>query len=154
MPNVVSIPRVAKQARSWAKAFCRDALPRRCLLGCLLLAPVLITACALAPIESQDNSGDLVPPALAPLFAFLASAAASEVGIVEDPRSGASVRVIAGRAYHAASGRLCRRFHVMSPQSYEGMKEGLACRDESGRWTMSELLINPDDLEAPRLQYP
>ena len=135
------------------KAF-RDADPRRVRLGCLLLAAALIGACAQAPIESPDNPSNPAPPALAPLFGFLASAAANEAGIVQDPRTGASVRVIADSAYHAASGRLCRRFHVLSPQGYEGMTEGLACQDDRGRWTMSEPLINPDDLGAPRLRYP
>ncbi len=130
----------------------RDADPRRVLLGCLLLAAALIGGCAQALFESPDSPSNPTPPALSPLFGFLASAAAKEAGIVEDPRTGASVRVIAGRAYHSASGRLCRPFYVMSPQGYEGMTEGLACQDELGRWAMSKLLINPDDLGAPRLR--
>ena len=143
-----------KRVESWPKKVWREGLPRRGLLGSLFLALPLVFACAPVPVESPGNSLDVASPPLAPLFAFLASAAANEVGVVEDPRTGASVRVIAGRAYHAASGRLCWRFDVMSPHSYEGMTEGLACKDEHGRWAKSELLINPDDLEAPRLQLP
>ena len=129
----------------------RERRLRRDWFWSLFLFLLLVAACAPVP---PDNSVDVTPPPLAPLFAFLASAADNEVGVVEDPRTGISVRVIAGRAYHAASGRLCRRFDVLSPHSYEGMTEGLACKDEYGRWTKSKLLINPDDLQAPRLRLP
>ncbi len=154
MSDVAPFPQAVEQARPWSKAVYREALPRRVLLGCLLLAAVLIAGCVQAPIESPDNPSNPTPPALAPLFGFLASAATDEAGIVEDPRTGVNVWVIADRAYHTASGRLCRRFYVKSPLSYEGMTEGLACQDDRGRWTMSEPLINPDDLGAPRLRYP
>ncbi len=145
---------MAKRVRNWPKEIWRKGLLRRNLLGSLLSALFFIVACVPAPIESPDNFLDVAPPPLPPLFAFLASAAANDVGVIEDPRTGESVRVVAGRAYPAASGRLCRRFDVMSPQSYEGITEGLACKDEHDRWTKSKLLINPDDLEAPRLQLP
>jgi hypothetical protein len=124
------------------------------LVGSLFLALLLVIACAPVAIEGPDNAAQTLSAPLAPLFAFLASAVANDVGVVEDPSTGDSVRVIAGRAYHAASGRFCRRFDIMSPHSYERMTEGLACKDEDGRWTKSELLINPDDLEAPRLRLP
>lgn len=153
MPGMVAFPQAVEQARPGPETGRRDALPRRCLLGCLLLAAVLVTGCALAPKKSYDDLGNSAPAALAPLFGFLESAAADEAGLVEDPRTGASVWVIAYRAYPAASGRLCWRFSVMSPEGYEGMAEGLACRDERGDWTMSELLINPDDLGASRRWY-
>ena len=138
----------------------RDAFQRRGLLACLVFASALIAACARAPIEIRDNSGNAAPAAfapsaaLAPLFGFLASAAADEAGIFKDTRTGANGWVIADRAYNAASGRLCRRFYITSPQGYEGMTEGLACRDERGHWTVSEPLINLDDLGTPRLKYP
>ena len=140
----------------------RDAFQRRGLLACLVFAAVLIAACARAPVEIRirDTSGNAAPAtfappaALTPLFGFLASAAADEAGIFKDARTGANVWVIADRAYNAASGRLCRRFYITSPQGYEGMTEGLACRDQRGYWTMSEPLINLDDLGAPRLKYP
>ncbi len=154
VPDAARFPQGVERAGPWPPRACRAALPRRCLLGCLFLATVLIAGCAQAPNKSDDELANAAPAALAPLFAFLATAAASEPGIVEDPRTGANVWVIADRAYNAASGRLCRRFYVVSPQSYEGMTEGLACRDERGHWTASELLINRDELGAPRLRYP
>lgn len=138
----------------------RDAFQRRGLLACLVFAAVLIAACARTPIEIRDTSGNAAPAAfappaaLAPLFGFLATAVADEAGIFKDSRTGASVWVIADRVYNAASGRLCRRFYITSPQGYEGMTEGLACWDERGQWTMSEPLINLDDLGTPRLKYP
>ena len=126
-------------------------------LSCLLVAATLLGACALAskgPAEGTAGGVRAAPAPPAPLFAFLASATAGEAGSVEDPRTGARVWVIADRFYHAASGRYCRRFHVMSPQAYDGVSEGLACRNEGGEWTMSKSLINPDDLEAPRRRFP
>ncbi len=105
-------------------------------------------------LESQEYLADSLPPTLAPLFAFLATATTGETEAVEDSRTGATVTVTAGRAYHAASGRFCRLFRVTPPRTYEDLTEGLACRDERGHWTMSALLINPEDLAAPRLRYP
>lgn len=128
--------------------------PRRCLLACLLLATAVITACQQMSLESQEYLADSLPPTLAPLFAFLATATAGETEAVEDSRTGATVTVTAGRSYHAASGRFCRLFRVTPPRTYEDLTEGLACRDERGHWTMSALLINPEDLETPRLRYP
>ncbi len=126
--------------------------PRRCLLACLLLATAVITACQQTPIESLEYLDDTMPPTLAPFFAFLATATAGETEAVGDSRTG--VTVTAGRAYHAASGRFCRLFRVTPPRTYEDLTEGLACRDERGHWTLSALLINPEDLETPRLRYP
>ncbi len=134
-------------------AFGRSPL-RRYLLACLLLATVVITACQQMSLESQEYLADSLPPTLAPLFAFLATATAGETEAVEDSLTGATVTVTAGRAYHAASGRSCQLFRVMPPRTYEDLTEGLACRDERGHWTMSALLINPEDLATPRLRYP
>lgn len=102
----------------------------------------------------SEALSEAAPPPLAPLFVFLASAPAGQVDVIEDPATGTSVRVVAGRDYDAASGRRCRRFQVLSAQSYEGITDGLACRDDQGYWTLSEHLINPDDLTAPRLPVP
>ncbi len=109
------------------------------------MATLMLPACA-ALKPKEENSPVPVEP-LSPLFAFLATAEAGEVGTVEDPMTGATVRVIAGRRYHAASNRICRQFRVTSAQGYEGLNEGLACKDvETGRWTRAPLIINPDEL--------
>ena len=147
------LPR-AGQAEVWPETAFGRSPPRRCLLACLLLATAVIAACQQMSIESQEYLADSLPPTLAPLFAFLATATAGETEAVEDSRTGATVTVTAGRAYHAASGRFCRLFRVTPPRTYEDLTEGLACRDERGHWTMSALLINPEDLAAPRLRYP
>jgi hypothetical protein len=78
------------------------------------------------------------------LIAFLESAAPDQVGYVEDPVSQARIRVIAGNAYHAASGRLCRRYFVPPFQEGSTIDSGLVCQDGSGRWTRSRVRINPD----------
>ncbi len=146
--------RRAGQAEVWPETAVGRSPPRRCLLACLLLATAVIAACQQMPLESQNYLADSLLPTLSPLFAFLATATADETEAVEDSRTGATVTVTAGRAYHAASGRFCRLFRVTPPRTYEDLTEGLACRDEQGHWTMSALLINPEDLETPRLRYP
>jgi surface antigen len=123
-------------------------------IGCLLIALAMIPACTQIQIEAKEETRNAALPAPAPLFVFLAAAAAGETGVVEDPRTGETVTVTAARAYHAASGRFCRLFRTTPPGSYEGLTEGLACRDDAGHWTMSALLINPEDLETPRLRHP
>jgi hypothetical protein len=156
VPDLSSLPglHVENQAEDWPEEIRREKSPWRGPVGSAFFALFLIVACATVPVEKADTSVEPAPPPLEPLFGFLASAAVNEVGVVKDPRTGQSVRVTAGRAYQAASGRLCRRFEVMAPLLYEGMTDGLACKDAEGLWTKSKLLINPDDLDAPRLQLP
>ncbi len=164
--DLARIPQDVERPGPWPLSACRAALQRKCLLGCLFLVTIFIAGCAWVPNKSyddlsnskpaaiDDDLGNSAPAAIGPLFGFLATAAADEAGIVQDPSTGANVWVIAGRTYHAASRRLCRHFFVTSPQGYEGVTEGLACWDERGGWTMSKFLINRDELGAPRLNYP
>ena len=74
------------------------------------------------------------------LLAFLAVAEDGEVRDIDDTPSGAGRQVRAGRLYHAASGRVCRRFTVTSTSAPEASEEGLVCKDASGRWTRVRLL--------------
>ena len=92
-----------------------------------------VEAAAVAMNPSQDVSED-------PLLAFLAAAEEGEVQDLDDAVTGARLRVTAGRAYHAASGRLCRRFSAGSAATPDA-NEGLVCKDVSGRWTRTGLLI-------------
>jgi hypothetical protein len=119
-----------------------------------VLAAMFLMACAQLPMDGEILAVDPTSAALMPLVAFLSKAKNGEAQGLEDPRSRSQVWVIADRTYYAASGRFCRLFHVMSPKGYEGVTKGIACRDARGNWTMSESLINLDDMTAPRLGYP
>ncbi len=122
------------------------------LSGCVFLAGC--ETATLAPGETKPDDPGQPSRGLPPLLAFLATAQAGEATYLEDPRTGGIVRVVAARRYAAASGRTCRRFRVLSPPGYNGLMEGLACEDASGRWATSELLVNPDDLDRPRRRAP
>ena len=75
-----------------------------------------------------------------PLLVFLAEAEEGEVRDIDDVAIGARLRVTAGRTYHAASGRVCRRFSASSTETPGAKEEGLVCRDPAGRWTRAGLL--------------
>ena len=93
-----------------------------------------VEAAASAMIPSQTESAD-------PLLSFLAGAEEGEVRDLDDAATGIRLRVTAGRAYHAASGRLCRRYDSEGSEAAPQAKgEGLVCRDASGRWTRAGLL--------------
>lgn len=71
-----------------------------------------------------------------PLLEFLAGAEEGEVRDVDDAVTGTRLRVTAGRVYHAASGRVCRRFGAAGATS----EEGLVCKGASGGWMRIRLL--------------
>ena len=93
-----------------------------------------VEAATSAMIPSQTKSAD-------PLLSFLAGAEEGEVRDLEDVATGIGLRVTAGRTYHAASGRLCRRYDSEgSAATPQAKGKGLVCRDASGRWTRAGLL--------------
>ena len=75
-----------------------------------------------------------------PLLVFLAEAEEGEVRDLDDAATGARLQVRAGRAYHAASGRVCRRFSTGGAATPNANEEGLVCKDAAGRWTRAGLL--------------
>ena len=75
------------------------------------------------------------------VLVFLAEAQNGEVGEIDDAGRGVPLRVRAGRLYHAASGRVCRRYREGVAAEAETGEEGLACRNASGRWARVELVI-------------
>lgn len=133
---------------------------RRCATAGAAACLALTAACAELPAgfpfapPAETAAPEPVRAAPAPLFAFLETAGPGARASLEDPETGGSVTVVAGRRYRAASGRDCRRFSVVAPGTWRGLSAGLACRGPDGRWTLSELRINPVDLETPRLGYP
>lgn len=113
---------------------------------------VLLSGCAALGLgnsnSNQENNEGKLPSELLALVDFVSLAQSGEASELEDPRSGTAVRVVAGRRYQAASGKLCRRFAVTTPPGYAGFKEGLACRDESGRWQVTGVILNPENLNG------
>ena len=120
--------------------------------GVVLASFLAVSACTLPSLRdlTQSAGGALEAAAAVmdpaqtdsadPLLVFLAEAEEGEVRDVDDAATGTRLRVTAGRAYHAASGRICRRFSaggVATPDANEG---GLACRDPAGRWLRARLL--------------
>lgn len=92
----------------------------------------------------------VVESEFAPLESFLVEATQGDVVQLQDPRSGSTVLVTAGRRYYAASGRRCRTFSATPPPGYAGLSRGLACRKDFDAWRFSQSIINPDDLVRPR----
>ena len=92
----------------------------------------------------------VVESEFAPLESFLVDATQGDVIQLQDPRSGGTVLVTAGRRYYAASGRRCRTFSATPPPGYAGFSRGLACRKDFDAWRFSPSIINPDDLVRPR----
>ena len=92
---------------------------------------VEVAAAAMRP--SSKAAGD-------PLLEFLAEAQDNEVRDIDDPATGGRLRVKAGHVYHAASGRLCRRYAAGTPTAPEKSDNGLACRDANGDWVRVGIL--------------
>ena len=83
---------------------------------------------------SQSSSGD-------PLLDFLAGADEGEVREFDDAATGTRLRVTAGRTYHAASGRLCRRYTTAGAAIPGEHDEGLVCESMDGYWARAALLV-------------
>ena len=113
-----------------------------------MVALCVVSACAPPSLqELVQGAGEAVEAATTamapsrnvledPLLAFLAGAEEGEVRDVDDAATGLRLRVTAGRVYHAASGRVCRRFSAVGAAS----EEGLVCKGASGRWMRTRLL--------------
>ena len=92
-----------------------------------------VEAAAAVMSPSPAPSGD-------PLLDFLAGAEPGEARELDDPATGVPLRVTAGRVYHAASGRPCRRYTAVSAAVPENYDEGLACEGANGSWVRAGLL--------------
>ena len=92
-----------------------------------------VEAATAAMSPSQRSSGD-------PLLDFLADAGEGEIRELDDSATSGRLRVTAGRVYHAASGRLCRRYTATSSVAPETHEKGLACEDAKGFWDRAGLL--------------
>lgn len=92
-----------------------------------------VEAAASAISPAPEPSGD-------PLLDFLAGAEPGEARELNDPATGAPLRVTAGHVYHAASGRLCRRYTAASAAAPGNDEEGLACEGTKGNWVRAGLL--------------
>lgn len=118
----------------------------------LLLVMCGVTACAPPSLrELAQSAGGAVeaaasvmrpsPPSSGDaLLDFLAGAEEGEARELEDSATGIRLRVTAGRAYHAASGRLCRRYIAVSTAIPGEDEEGLVCEGTNGYWARAGLL--------------
>ena len=104
---------------------------------------------AVAPSEVE------VPrPAPDPVLARVADMETNRAEEVVDGE-GRRVRVVAGAAYHAASGRICRPFTVTIVGGAGAGEQRLACETDYGDLESVDLVINPDSLRGPsRLPVP
>ena len=117
----------------------------------LLLAFVLLVGCENSTKITENAKGRVSSypiPETTPFLTFVAEAESDDGVQLEDPRSGRTVQINVSRRYKAASGRTCRLFQVTFPPGYEGRPDGLVCRDASGRWEISGLIVNPENLDA------
>ncbi|MDD9979773.1 MAG: hypothetical protein OXU81_00165 [Gammaproteobacteria bacterium] len=125
------------------------------ILAVPLMAVVMFTLSACAPgslrelAKSTEGAVEVAAAAMMPsskaagdpLLEYLAEAREDEVRDIDDPTTGNRFRVKAGRVYHAASGRLCRRYVAGTPSAPENSDNGLACRDANGDWVRVGLLV-------------
>jgi len=124
-------------------------------LGAAILLLVVCGVSACVPLSLRDlaeGAGGAVEVAASlmspspgpsgdPLLDFLAGAEPGEARELDDPATGVSLRVTAGRVYHAASGRLCRRYTAAVSTAAPGNDdEGLACEGTNGNWVRAGLL--------------
>ena len=92
-----------------------------------------VEAATLVVNPSHRSSGDA-------LLDFLAEAGEGEARELDDPATGVRLQVRAGRVYHAASGRLCRRYTAVSEATFGNDGRGLACEGTNGYWARARLL--------------
>ncbi len=93
-----------------------------------------VEAAAAVVSASPRTTGDA-------LLDFLAGAGEGEVRELVLPTTGHRAVVSAGRAYHAASGRLCRRYTAAGDAIPAGDQAGLACERPDGAWSRAVLLV-------------
>lgn len=74
------------------------------------------------------------------LLDFLAEAEEGEAQELDDPATGVRLQVRAGRVYHAASGRICRRYTALGEAALGSDGQGLACEGTHGYWVRARLL--------------
>ena len=118
-----------------------------------LLICAVISGCG--AISAHDQTGDDANTSAAaatqephqpdPVLLFVGSASDNEKATIFEPTTSEEVQVFAGRAYNAASGRLCRRFRITGPAASSPHTSDLACRDHSGQWQKIRPLLNLDN---------
>jgi hypothetical protein len=103
-----------------------------------LLAMMLFSGCSALPLANHEGRGAAPNDAFPAAFqSMLADAPAGSLARLDASPWGPGVTVVLHDAYHAASGRICRRVTVQS----EGMsRPGLACQRRDGAWEPVRLL--------------
>ena len=122
-------------------------------LGVALLICALLPGCgANRAHEQANNSPNTVsasettePRPPDPILQFVEKANDHQEGIVLDPTTGAQVKVLVGRTYYAASGRLCRPYRVLNLSESSPLTSDLACQNGAGHWQKIRPLLNLDN---------
>lgn len=111
------------------------------LAGCIALSPDSMEASKL--LENPEN------PRLSAFRIAVATAPTGQTTYLPEAAEGGQIAFVVERPYNAASGQLCREFQVLTEAGYLGFTRGLACKDLSGGWRLSEFIVNPDNLKSP-----
>ena len=147
----MGIPSSPFHPSAWRRAGCIVVLGAVTLTGCVQVPTLEGIKAAVFKSEESGSESDIevtrLPAAGAgeALLAFIASARDNESTRIVDAAGAGEVRLIAGRRYHAASGRLCRRFRIASPPESSTTSPGLACRNGTGRWYRVQPIANASD---------
>jgi hypothetical protein len=106
------------------------------------------------PTAAAPSEVEVPRPAPDPVLSRVADMETNRAEEVVDGE-GRRVRVVAGAAYHAASGRICRPFTVTIVGGAGAGEQRLACETDYGDLESVDLVINPDSLRGPsRLPVP
>ena len=143
-------PAIVDAGHVWGPDRCQGSEAYQRLARSLAPAILLLAGCTGLFAEPEPGATDAMPLPIvepSPLMAFIATARQGQTATLEDPDTRAMVEILAGRTYNAASGRQCRPFYVVSGPAYLGRTTGLACEQEQGRWSLSELTVNPENLD-------
>jgi len=120
----------------------------------VLLAPALVLVTSCSPGKhrldsSGEQLGDPYSNTADPVLTYVgASPTAGRDGLVELSGVSPPLRVHVGRAYKAASGHMCRRYHLLSPESETTLGSHLACRAANGNWFQSRLFGHSGSLDG------
>ena len=91
-----------------------------------------------------QDIGTPAPHRYSAFYALMDTAQAKEPNTINDPASGAKITLVAGRQYFAASGRTCRRFHVLDNLAFDSISSGLTCKTPAEEWEISKMILNPN----------
>jgi hypothetical protein len=119
------------------------------LVGCAQLNPDLSKLEQVDMLTGQSETISKVSPNSRAnnILNFVIPAEVGETRTIKDAQESESILIIVGNFYHAASGRLCRRFTKETTKS--DMRQRIcntqvACRNHEGDWYQVRQIVNVD----------